>query len=140
MEQKIYVGNLLYSDTEEDLHTLFARYGKVHSTELVKDRMTGRSKGFGFVVMNEDGAEKAIAALHNSSPHGRMLTVNKALPREDRPRRSWDDSFGGRSWDDSFALNKKQSEREMIALGLWDDQVKLVTLTPDGKYRILDTE
>lgn len=84
----IYVGNLPYSTTEDDLHSLFSAYGDVSSAKIIIDRDTGRSKGFGFVEMS-DGAQgqAAIEALEGSDMGGRNLRVNEARPREDRPRR-----------------------------------------------------
>ncbi len=85
----IYVGNLSYSVTEDDLRALFTEFGDVSSAKLVIDRDTGRSKGFGFVEMaTNDAGSKAIDALHGREVSGRAMTVNEARPREDRPRRS----------------------------------------------------
>ena len=83
----IYVGNLSYSLTEDDLRALFAEFGDVTSAKLIMDRYTGQSKGFGFVEMSDDGAaQKAIDELNGRDVSGRSLTVNKARPREERPR------------------------------------------------------
>lgn len=85
MGTKLYVGNLTYSTTSESLEELFAQYGEVRSAQVVMDRETGRSKGFGFVEMgDEEGAKSAIAALNGTDVGGRQLTVNEARPREDR--------------------------------------------------------
>ncbi|TVQ98534.1 MAG: RNA-binding protein [Desulfovibrionales bacterium] len=87
MDNKLYVGNLSYSTTEDDLHALFSDAGSVQSVAVIKDRDTGRSKGFGFVEMNsDDDAQKAIDLFHGTEFQGRPLTVNVARPREDRPR------------------------------------------------------
>ncbi len=87
METKLYVGNLAYSTTEEDLQSLFAQAGTVKSVALIKDRETGRSKGFGFVEMETQAeTEKAISLFHGSMMNDRALTVNIARPREERPR------------------------------------------------------
>ena len=87
METKLYVGNLAYSTTEEDLQDLFAQAGTVKSVALIKDRNTGRSKGFAFVEMdNQAETEKAISMFHGSMMNDRALTVNIARPREERPR------------------------------------------------------
>lgn len=85
MTMKLYVGNLPYSTTSSDLERLFTPYGAVSSAQVIEDRLTGKSKGFGFVEMstNEDG-QKAIAALNGKQFEGRTLTVNEARPREDR--------------------------------------------------------
>jgi len=85
MTMKLYVGNLPYSTTSPDLERLFTPYGAVSSAQVIEDRLTGKSKGFGFVEMtaSEDG-QKAIAALNGKQFEGRTLTVNEARPREDR--------------------------------------------------------
>jgi RNA recognition motif-containing protein len=85
MSVKIYVGNLAYQTTSEDLQTLFSQSGQVDSASVVQDRDTGRSRGFGFVEMaNREEAEAAIESLNGSDFHGRNLTVNEARPREER--------------------------------------------------------
>ncbi len=85
MESKLYVGNLPYSTTEEDLRELFSQAGAVTSVALIKDRDSGRSKGFGFVEMETQAdAQAAIAKFNNYEYQGRNLTVNIARPREDR--------------------------------------------------------
>ena len=87
MGSKLYVGNLSYDVTNEDLNTMFASHGNVSSAEIIQDRDTGRSKGFGFVQMGSDKeAQAAISALNGQQQNGRALTVNEAKPREDRPR------------------------------------------------------
>jgi RNA recognition motif-containing protein len=87
MEAKLYVGNLPFTATEEDLSTLFAKAGAVKSVALIKDRDSGRSKGFAFVEMNTQvDAEKAISMFNGYSFGDRQLTVNIARPREERPR------------------------------------------------------
>lgn len=83
--KKLYVGNLSYGVTSEELEQLFSEYGTVSSAQVISDRETGRSKGFGFVEMdNEDEAAAAITALNGKQHNGRALTVNEARPREDR--------------------------------------------------------
>ena len=87
MGSKLYVGNLSYDTTGSDLEQLLAQHGTVQSAEVIQDRDTGRSKGFGFVEMGSDAeAQAAIAALNGQQHEGRTLTVNEAKPREDRPR------------------------------------------------------
>ncbi|MGB8356578.1 MAG: RNA-binding protein [Chthoniobacteraceae bacterium] len=87
---KLYVGNLSFDTTENDLQDLFAQYGEVREVALIQDKMTNRSRGFGFVTMGTaQAAEAAIAALHEKSFAGRNLTVNEARAREDRPARSF---------------------------------------------------
>ena len=84
----IYVGNISWQLTEEDLTTAFAEYGTVDSAKIITDRETGRSKGFGFVEMSDSGAaEKAIEGLNGKELDGRAIKVNESKPREDRPRR-----------------------------------------------------
>ncbi len=85
----IYVGNLAYSMTEEELREAFAEFGEVDSVNIIMDRYSGQSKGFGFVEMPDQGsAEAAIKALDGNTLKGRSLRVNQAKPREDRGRRS----------------------------------------------------
>ena len=85
MGKKLYVGNLTFSVTSADLEDLFAPFGEVRSAQVVEDRQTGRSRGFGFVEMASDAdALAAIDALHDQDHGGRPLTVNEAKPREDR--------------------------------------------------------
>src|SRR5687767_11135405 len=87
MGSKLYVGNLSYGTTGSDLEQLFGQHGTVQSAEVIQDRDTARSKGFGFVQMGgDDQAQAAIAALNGQQHDGRSLTVNEAKPREDRPR------------------------------------------------------
>jgi len=83
--KKLYVGNLTYNVNETDLETLFSQFGTVQSAQVIQDRETGRSKGFGFVEMDTEAqAQAAIQALHDQEHDGRRLTVNEAKPREDR--------------------------------------------------------
>jgi RNA recognition motif-containing protein len=92
MGKKLYVGNLSYDVTGSDLEQLFAPHGTVQSAQIISDRDTGRSKGFGFVEMGSDAeATTAIGALNGQEVGGRALTVNEAKPREERPR----GGFGG---------------------------------------------
>jgi len=89
MNEKLFVGNLSYNTTENDLQDAFAAHGTVVETNLMVDRNTGRPRGFAFVTMSSpDEAQKAIEALHGAQLDGRALTVNVARPREERP-------FGG---------------------------------------------
>ncbi|MCB1715301.1 MAG: RNA-binding protein [Candidatus Competibacteraceae bacterium] len=83
----IYVGNLAYSVTEDELQTLFAAHGSVSSVSLIKDKYTNQSKGFGFVEMDKQAeAEEAIKQLNGHSVGGRNITVNIARPRGERPK------------------------------------------------------
>ena len=84
MSKRIYVGNLSYQTTEYDLTNLFEQVGQVDSVNLITDRDTGRSKGFAFVEMSGEDADKAIAQFNGTEINGRALTVNEARPREDR--------------------------------------------------------
>jgi RNA recognition motif-containing protein len=85
MGKKLYVGNLTYDVTNEALEQMFAAHGSVQSAQVIMDRDTGRSKGFGFVEMSSDAeAQNAIKALNGQMVGGRSLTVNEAKPREDR--------------------------------------------------------
>jgi RNA recognition motif-containing protein len=87
MGKKLYVGNLSYTVDSSALQELFTPHGTVESAEIISDRDTGRSKGFGFVQMaNDSEAAAAIAALNGQQHEGRALTVNEARPREERPR------------------------------------------------------
>jgi cold-inducible RNA-binding protein len=87
MESKLYVGNLSYNTTEEGLRTLFAEAGSVVSVDMIKDRDTGRMKGFAFVTMSSQvEAEKAISMFNEKSFDDRAIRVNIARPREERPR------------------------------------------------------
>jgi RNA recognition motif-containing protein len=91
MGKKLYVGNLSYSVDSSELEKLFSAHGTVSSAQIISDRETGRSKGFGFVEMNSDAeAQAAVAALNGQDYQGRTLTVNEARPREERPG-----GFGG---------------------------------------------
>ena len=87
MGNKLYVGNLSYQVDSSELEQLFGAHGQVVSAQIINDRDTGRSKGFGFVEMSsDDEAQAAIAALNGLEHGGRALTVNEARPREERPR------------------------------------------------------
>ncbi|HJQ14649.1 MAG TPA: RNA-binding protein [Anaerolineales bacterium] len=86
MEAKLYVGNLPYNTVDADLQTLFSQAGTVKSAQVIRDRASGRSKGFGFVEMSSsEEAQSAITMFHGKDYSGRPLTVNLARPREDRP-------------------------------------------------------
>lgn len=93
MAKKLYVGGIPYSTTEDELKAAFAEMGEVTSSAIIIDKMTGRSKGFGFIEMaNDADADKAIAEMNGKDFQGRTLTVNEARPLEERaPRRE----FGG---------------------------------------------
>lgn len=94
METKLYVGNLSFDTTENSLRTAFAESGTVVSVDMIKDRDTGRMKGFAFVTMgNQEEAERAIKAMNEKTLDNRELRVNIARPREETPRRN---TYGGR--------------------------------------------
>ena len=102
MSNKLFVGNLSFNTTENDLNDAFAAFGTVTETNLMMDRETGRPRGFGFVTMSSaDEAQKAIEALNGKDMDGRALTVNVAKPREERPpgggggRREYSGGGGG---------------------------------------------
>lgn len=91
---QIYVGNVSYNTNEESLTSLFSTYGEVDSVKLITDRETGRAKGFGFIAMpNDDEANKAIEELNGKEFDGRTLRINEARPREERPRRDFNNRF-----------------------------------------------
>jgi len=93
----IYIGNLSRNVTEAELREVFAAHGQIQSVAIIKDKMTGESRGFGFVEMpNRDEALKAISALNGKDMKGRNLTVNEAKPRTDGPRGGG--GFGGRRY------------------------------------------
>src|SRR4051812_41929382 len=99
MGRKLYVGNMSYDVDSSALEQLFAAHGTVQSAQIITDRDTGRSKGFGFVEMGSDAeAQAAIAAMNGQDHGGRALTVNEAKPREERPR-----SGGGGGGRDSYS-------------------------------------
>lgn len=86
MEAKLYVGNLPFNTTDAELQDLFAQAGMVKSAQVIKDRASGRSKGFGFVEMGSpEEAQSAISMFHGKDFNGRAMTVNIARPREERP-------------------------------------------------------
>lgn len=97
MSTKLFVGNLSYNTTENDLHDAFAAHGTVVEANLMVDRMSGRSRGFAFVTMSSpEEAQRAIEAMHGASLDGRNLTVNIARPREERPPGGGGGGGGGR--------------------------------------------
>ena len=97
MGKKLYCGNLSYNTTSSDLDQMFAEFGTVKSAEVISDRDTGRSKGFGFVEMNDaNEARTAIAELSDKEHDGRRITVNEARPREERSGGGGGGGGGGR--------------------------------------------
>ncbi|MCP3963074.1 MAG: RNA-binding protein [bacterium] len=88
MPKRIYVGNLPFTATDDEVRELFGEFGTVTSVSLITDRETGRPRGFGFVEMEDDNAaDEAISRLHQSDMGGRSLNINEARPRESRPQR-----------------------------------------------------
>ena len=93
MNTKLFVGNLSFNTTENELQDLFAAHGPVTAVDLIMDKFSGKSRGFAFVTMEtKEGAQAAIQALNGKDLNGRDLTVNEARPREERPRSG---GFGG---------------------------------------------
>jgi len=93
---KLYVGNLAFETTENDLQDLFEQHGTVNEVHLMMDKMTGKSRGFAFITMNDDTqAKAAMSATNGKELNGRALNVNEARPREERPRGGGGDSRGG---------------------------------------------
>jgi cold-inducible RNA-binding protein len=97
---KMYVGNLSFETTENDLQDLFEQHGAVNEVNLMMDRMTGKSRGFAFITMNDGAqADAAMSALNGRELNGRPLAVNEARPREQRPRpTNGKRSFAGKRW------------------------------------------
>jgi RNA recognition motif-containing protein len=101
MNNKLFVGNLSYNTTENELHDAFSAHGTVVEANLMLDRATGRPRGFGFVTMSTpEEAQKAIEAMHGAQLGGRPLTVNIARPREERPPGGGGGGGGRRDWGD----------------------------------------
>lgn len=96
MAKKLYVGNISFDTTSDDLVQAFSQYGTVLGAQIVSDRDTGRSRGFAFVEMN-NGGDEAIAAMNGAQLQGRTLTVNEARQREERPRNGGGGGYGGGS-------------------------------------------
>src|SRR3954469_16862843 len=98
MSSKLYVGNLPFDITEDDLRNMLAQHGPVNEINVIMDRETGRARGFAFVTMNtQEGANAAIEKLNGKDWQGRALTVNEARPREERPSRGGSGGGGGYS-------------------------------------------
>ena len=95
---KIYVGNLSFQSTDNDVRDLFSQHGAVTDVKLITDRETGRPRGFGFVEMSDDDGRAAIGALDGQEFDGRRLTVNEAKPREDRGPRGGGGGGGRGRW------------------------------------------
>lgn len=103
MAKNLYVGNLVWECTQDDLYALFQEFGEVKRAQVISDKETGRSRGFGFVEMTNDAeAQKAIDALNGTPFKGRALTVNEARPREERGQGGGGGYGGGRSGGGGF--------------------------------------
>lgn len=114
MESKLFVGNLSYSTTEEGLRAVFEKAGAVNSVAVIKDRETGRSKGFAFVEMASAAeAEKAISMFNSYNLDGRTIAVNIARPKEERPRGDFGggDRGGFRGGNNRFGGNSRDNNR-----------------------------
>jgi len=105
MAKKLFVGNLSFQTSEQDLNDLFAQVGKVDSVSIITDRMTGRSKGFGFVEMDNEAAENAITKFNGADLDGRKLTVNEARPLVKK-------EFGGGGGRDSHGGGRGGGRRD----------------------------
>ena len=96
MSTKLFVGNLSFNATENQLQDMFAAHGNVLEVDMIMDKFTGRPRGFAFVTMeNKEGADAAVKALNGTSLDGRALTVNEARPRDERPRTGGGGGYGG---------------------------------------------
>lgn len=103
----IFVSNLSFNVQDEDLREFFSPYGEVTSAKVITDKLTGKSRGFGFVEMSDDAAaQKAIAELDNGTVDGRTIKVTEAKPREDRPSRGGGGGFGGGRGGGGFGGNR----------------------------------
>lgn len=91
----IFVSNINYATKEYELQDLFAEFGEVSSAKIVTDRETGRSRGFGFIEMGDEEGSQAIEALNQREFNGKVLNVSEAKPREEKPRRSFDNNRSG---------------------------------------------
>ncbi|MBU1039700.1 MAG: RNA-binding protein [Desulfovibrionales bacterium GWA2_65_9] len=89
MPKSIYVGNIAFSTSEDDIRNLFSQFGEVNSVKFISDRETGRFRGFGFVEMDDNAAREAVQALNGKEVGGRALKVNEAQERESRPPRQY---------------------------------------------------
>ena len=99
----IYVSNLSFNVQDEDLREFFTPYGEVISAKIINDKTTGKSRGFGFVEMNDDSAKRAIAELNDATVDGRNIKVMEAKPKEDKPRNN---NFRGGSGGGGYKNNR----------------------------------
>jgi len=91
----IFVSNINYATKEYELQDLFSEFGEVSSAKIITDKETGRSRGFGFIEMNDEEGQQAIDALNQKEFNGKVLNVSEAKPREEKPKRSFNNSRGG---------------------------------------------
>jgi RNA recognition motif-containing protein len=124
MAKRLYVGNLPYTVTREELSGLFTEWGPVQSADIIIDHLTGQSKGFGFIQLPDENADAAVARMNGSPFQGRPLKVNEARPREERPR------SGAGGYGDSRGADSRGSARG----GSRSDEMR----SPDGKTRTFD--
>ena len=112
MSTKLFVGNLSYNTTENQLQDLFAAHGNVIEVDLIMDKFSGRPRGFGFVTMEtKEGADAAVQALNGKNVDGRALTVNEARPREERPRTGGGGGGGGYRGDRGGGRGERREYR-----------------------------
>jgi RNA recognition motif-containing protein len=102
----IFVSNINYSTKEYELQDLFSEFGDVSSAKIITDKETGRSRGFGFIEMGEEEGKQAIEALNQKEFNGKILNVSEAKPREEKPRRSFDNN-SSRSGGGSYGNNSR---------------------------------
>ncbi|MFO7661640.1 MAG: RNA-binding protein [Chloroflexota bacterium] len=106
MSKKVYVGNLSFDATEQQVRDLFNEFGTIESIAMINDRDTGRFRGFAFVEMENSAADAAIKALNGKELDGRELNVNEARPREERPRSNYGGGSGGNRRND-YSSNRR---------------------------------
>lgn len=102
----IFVSNINYATKEESLHDLFSEFGEVSSAKIITDRETGRSRGFGFVEMGDEDGKNAVEALNGRELDGKQLNISEAKPREEKPRRSFDNNRGGYGGGGGYGGNR----------------------------------
>jgi len=110
LSKKVYIGNLSFDATEQQVRDLFNEFGAIESIAMINDRDTGRFRGFAFVEMEPSAADAAIKGLNGKELDGRELTVNEARPREERPR-SGGNSYGGNRRNDYSSNRRSGSNR-----------------------------
>ena len=113
MSKKLYVGNLAFGVDEDKLKELFSSYGEIEEVNLIKDKFSNRSKGFGFITFtNDEDADKAISEMNEKEVEGRKLTVNEAKPMEERPpRRDFGNNRGGNRGGGGYGGGNRDRQR-----------------------------